>query len=148
MNKNIAVPLIIVAVLVGVALVRAQGGSQTSFTSIPGPLANCPAPVAGSDILCDVSGTGWEESINGAAYVAFNQPGPTGPQGPAGVAGPQGATGPAGAQGPQGIAGPVGPQGPTGPQGPPGTGGSFTSLNCTSASIGPAGSQQSGCTEQ
>lgn len=91
--------------------------AQTSFTSIPGPLSGCPAPAPGIDILCDVTGVGWEESIQGAAYVPFNQPGPAGAPGPAGPAGAAGATGPQGPAGADGAAGPAGPVGPAGANG-------------------------------
>ena len=117
---------------------RAQGSGQTAFESIPGPLASCPAPNAGHDILCDVTGSGWEESINGAAYVPFNQPGPEGPQGQTGMPGAQGPVGP------------VGATGLTGPQGPPGPVQSFTNLNCGHAIVQTSGQGLTAdtCTEQ
>lgn len=128
---------IVVVLAAGVMLLRAQGGSQTSFTSNPGPLSGCPAPTAGQDILCDVSGVGWEQSIQGAAYVPFNQPGPAGPVGPTGLTG---ATGPAGADG------------APGPQGPPGPVQSFKTATCPVWSGGNGGitigSSTQACIEQ
>lgn len=127
----------------------ALGQSQTAFQSVPGPLANCPAPAANADILCDVQGVGWEESIAGAAYVPFNQVGPQGPvgatgaQGAAGApgaqgsAGPQGTQGPPGATGPAGVAGPAGAQGAAGPPGPAGA----TGTQGPTGATGPQGPQ-------
>ena len=138
----------IAALSLGYIVATAQTASQTSFVSVPGPLSSCPTPAAGKDILCDVSGVGWEQSINGAAYTAFNQPGPTGPTGPIGPVGPAGPQGVAGTAGP---AGPAGATGATGPQGPPGPTQSFSSLKCSPAQLGDgtaAGLTASGCTEQ
>lgn len=136
-------------------LVRAQSTASTSLGFTPGPLSSCPTPSASQDYLCDVAGIGIEESISGAAYSplmgATGPAGPAGTPGPIGPAGEAGPTGPKGATGAAGVAGATGPQGPAGPQGPPGAGNSFTSLTCSSAVIGngtPAGSTQSGCTEQ
>jgi hypothetical protein len=50
-------------------ILLAQGTQQSSFTSNPGPLTGCPAPTVGKDSMCDVTGQGWMQSVDGAAYV-------------------------------------------------------------------------------
>jgi hypothetical protein len=106
---------------------HAQTGSGAQYSSMPtsGPLSSCPAPAPNAIIECAVTDAGIEESVNGQAYVAVNQPGAVGPAGPAGM------TGPAGLSGADGAAGPVGPPGPQGIPGVPGiaNGSSFT-LSC------------------
>lgn len=99
---------IIMAVLLAVAFAFGQTGgfsaSPLFFSSHPGPLSACPAPAAGTDSLCDITGMGWAQSLDGAAYTAFGK-GPAGPQGPAGAVGATGPAGATGATGPQGIPG-------------------------------------------
>jgi hypothetical protein len=77
--------------LVNVLAVHAQSAAQTSLGFTPGALSTCPAPKVGTDFLCDVTGVGIEQSVNGAAYATLQ--GAAGPAGATGAAGVAGATG-------------------------------------------------------
>jgi hypothetical protein len=79
--------------LVNVLAVHAQSAAQTSLGFTPGALSTCPAPKVGTDFLCDVTGVGIEQSVNGAAYATLQGAVPRVPG-----AGPAGATGAAGAR--------------------------------------------------
>lgn len=67
-NKSLIV-LTIIAVFAVLGMLHAQGGSQTSFGTIPGLLTGCPPPAVGQDWVCDVAGVGYENSMNGAPYA-------------------------------------------------------------------------------
>lgn len=129
-DKTFMAGLAILLVAFMATSLHSQNGfsaSQFFIDSIPGSLASCPAPVTGHDKLCDVTGVGFEQSINGAAYAPIG----AGSVGPIGPAGPTGATGATGPQGPQGI---------------PGT--QWSKYSCSTWSGGSASLSASGCVPQ